>query len=747
MNYINRKKMAETNNTKESNDVPVNGILFRYFLVCMLLLIVVGGIIFCITDIIFVEKKEWLKIAERERSRIPDRIIIPNRGNIYSSDGRLIATSFPRYRVFMDFRGKAIDTLAFYQKPKTSGKKKPDSAAIAAAKKNGIDSLAFYLSRKFQKDENTIKKELKDALTHKMKRYSLHDNRISYADLKEIKQFPFIRLGKNRSGFIEEVFVERQRPFGSLASRTIGDVFATLDSLGQTRGRNGLELQYDTILRGKPGVKSIRREAGTWREMPIIEVENGMDIRSTIDIDIQDITERALLNELRRTNAESGTIIVMEVKTGEIKAITNMERTASGYREDMNYAVADLTEPGSTFKIASVMVALEDGVCRPDEMIDTGNGIYDYLKNNRPIRDHNANKGGFGRISVEEAIWQSSNVGVAKVILKGYEQDPMNFINGLERIGLMEDLRIEIVGAGRSIIRKPGDQGWSKSSLPWMSFGYETQIPPIYMLAFYNAIANNGKMIRPFFVREIMQNGKTVKRFSPEVIKENICSSRTLRIVQDMLAGVVEQGTGRPAYSPLVRIAGKTGTAQIAQKGSYRGTGHQVSFVGYFPADQPVYSCIAVIRRPSPTFYPSGGAMSGGVVKNVAEKIYAAQTKLDVKKMTVDSLAVLFPTPKAGEGRALKRVLNELDIKTEKKEMESPWAIASVNGNRVKFSDIHIREGFVPRVIGMGAKDAVYLLENAGLQVRLSGIGRVVSQSIQPGQAVSRGQTITITLK
>ncbi|MDR1557023.1 MAG: transpeptidase family protein [Tannerellaceae bacterium] len=735
--------MAETNHT----DVQANGILFRYFLVCILLLFVVGGIVFCIADIVFVEKKEWLKIAERERNRIPDRIIIPNRGNIYSSDGRLIATSFPRYRIFMDFRGEAIDTLAFYQKPKTSKKKKPDSAAIADAKKNGVDSLAFYLSEKFNKDENTIKKELKEAFKKKMKRYKIYDRYISYTDLKEIRQFPFIRLGKNRSGFIEETFVERQRPFGSLASRTIGDVFTRLDSLGQTQGRNGLELQYDTILRGKPGVKSIRREAGVWREMPIIEAENGMDIRSTIDIEIQDITERALLNELRRTNAESGSIIIMEVKTGEIKAITNMERTVSGYREDMNYAVASMTEPGSTFKTASIMVALEDGVCTPDEMIETGNGVYDYLKNNRPIRDHNAAKGGYGRIPVEEVIWQSSNVGMAKIILKGYEHDPMKFINGLERIGLMEDLRVGIVGAGRSLIRKPGDKGWSKASLPWLSFGYETQIPPIYMLAFYNAIANDGKMMRPLFVKEILKEGKTVEHFPPEVVRASICSGRTLRIVQDMLTGAVEQGTGRPAYSPLIRIAGKTGTAQIAQKGSYQGTGHQVSFAGYFPADKPVYSCIAVIRRPSPTFYPSGGAMSGGVVKNVAEKIFAAQTKLDVKKMAVDSLAVLLPAPKAGEGKALRKVLNELDIKTDRKEMESPWALASVNGDRVKLNDIHIREGAVPRVTGMGAKDAVYLLENAGLRVSLSGRGRVVSQSIQPGQQVNRGQTITITLR
>ncbi|MDR1919158.1 MAG: transpeptidase family protein [Tannerellaceae bacterium] len=669
-----------------------NGILLRYSLICLLLFVVAAGIIYCIIHITFVEKKEWLDIAERERTRIPNRTLLPNRGNIYSSDGRLMATSFPRYRIYMDFRGKAIDSAAF-------------------TKKNGADSLAHYLSVKFKGDEKLIKKQLKEAFQRKAARYVVHNKRISFADLKEVKQFPFIALGKNKSGFIEETFVERQHPFGSLASRTVGDVYAALDSLGHTMGRNGLELQYDSLLRGKPGLKSTRREAGVWRDIPIVEAVNGMDIRSTIDIEIQDITEKALLNELRRTNAESGTIIIMEVKTGEVKAITNMGRTASGYGEDRNRAVADLLEPGSTFKVASIMVALEDGVCRPEDIVETGNGVYDYLRNGRPIRDHNANKGGYQAITVAESIWNSSNIGVAKVILKGYEHEPMKFINGLERLGLMEDLQIGIPGAGRSRIRKPSDKGWSKSSLPWMSFGYETQIPPIYTLAFYNAIANDGKMMRPLFVKEIMKEGKTVERFPPEVVKESICSGKTLRMIQDMLLGVVENGTGRPAYSPLVRIAGKTGTAQISEGGVYRGMGHQVSFAGYFPADRPVYSCIAVIRRPSSSFYPSGGAMSGGVIRNVAEKIYATHTRFDVRKLPVDSLAVLSPTPKVG------------------------------------IEEVKLKEGLVPRVIGMGAKDAVFLLEKAGLQVNLLGLGRVVSQSIPPGQQAVKGRTIAITLK
>ncbi|MDR2118801.1 MAG: transpeptidase family protein [Tannerellaceae bacterium] len=740
--------MKDTDEPKNTIAISNKGILIRYALVCLLLFMVVAGIVFCILKITFVEKKEWLAIAEKERNKIPNRDIIPNRGNIYSADGRLMATSFPRYRILMDFRGAAIDTLAFYQKPKIPKGTIPDSTALANARKNGVDSLSFYLAKKFGLDESSVKQELKNALKKKKKRHVLYDKRISFSDLKEIKQFPFIRLGNSKSGFVEETFVERQHPFGTLASRTIGNVYGSLDSVGTSQGMYGLEMRFDSLLRGKPGLKSIRREAGVWREKPIIEAVNGMDIRSTIDIEIQDITEKALLNELRRTNAESGTIIVMEVKTGEIKAITNMGRTSSGYGEDKNRAIADLLEPGSTFKVASIMVALDDGICRPDDRIETGNGIYDYLKNGKPIRDHNANKEGYpNNISVEEAIWNSSNVGVSKVILKGYEHDPMKFIDGLYRIGLMEDLRIDIPGAGKPFMHKPGDKSWSKSSLPWLSFGYESGIPPIYTLTFYNAIANQGKMMRPIFVKEIMRDGKTVERFSPEVVRASICSGRTLRIIQDMLSGVVEHGTGKPAYSPLIRIAGKTGTAQIAEGGGYRGNGHQVSFVGYFPADHPVYSCIAVIRRPSPSFYPSGGAMSGSVVKNVAEKIYAAHTRLDIRKLPADSLAVLLPTSKAGEEKALRQVLDELDVDIDRKGVKSPWVLAVADDDKVKFRNINIREGQVPRVIGMGAKDAVYLLENAGLRVNMSGRGRVVSQSISPGQQITKGHTIAITLR
>ena len=446
-----------------------------------------------------------------------------------------------------------------------------------------------------------------------------------------------------------------------------------------------------------------------------VEPVPGLDIRTTIDINIQDITEKSLLDMLKSVDAASGTAVVMEVATGEVKAITNMGRLSEGvYGEDTNHAVGDATEPGSTFKVASIMVALEDGVCQPTDTVDVGNGVYMYKRNR--MTDHNNNKGGYGRIAVEQAIWYSSNIGVAKTILKGYEDNPMKYWEGLRRIGLMEDLRLDIPDAVRARIRRPDDENnpWSKTTLPWMSFGYETMIPPIYTLAFYNAIANDGRMVRPFFVKELMRDGKTVELFQPEVIRESICSERTLAIVRDMLLGVVEKGTGKDAHSDVVRIAGKTGTAQIASGGVYRRAGHQVAFCGYFPADAPKYSCIVLIRQPR-IGYPSGGRMAGGVLKAIAEKIYATRTAVDVRSIERDSTAVMEPRVKGGDMRDVE--------------------------------DASLRAGLVPRVVGMGAKDAVYLMERAGLRVSLSGAGRVVRQSILPGQRARAGQSVVLTLK
>lgn len=722
--------MSEENEVKEAAPKG-NRILLRYFIIVLVLGVLVVGILMSAFNTAFVEKEMWEKVAESQKR--PNLQILPGRGNIYSSDGKLMATSVPRYYTYIDFQAQGLNRDSFL-----------------TSKTNGVDSLAIYLSRKF-KDRTPAgyKTYLTRGLNMKKnnRQYPLFAGRISYSDLKEIKKYPYLRLNRNKSGFYTREMVQRQKPFGTLASRTIGDIYGEIEATGATRGKNGLELQYDSLLRGQSGLSSVRRVGGGWTNVVEIEPVDGMDIRTTIDINIQDITEKSLVDMLKNIDAESGTAVVMEVATGEIAAITNMGRIREGvYTETKNHAVADETEPGSTFKVASIMVALEDGVCQPGDTVDVGNGIFMY-KGAR-MTDHNNNKGGYGRISVEESIWFSSNIGVAKTILKGYSDNPTKFVEGLYRVGMNADLKLEIPGAGRSKIRRPDDslRYWSKTTLPWISFGYETQVPPISTLAFFNAIANNGKMVRPMFTKSILHNGNVVKEFSTEVVKQSICSDKTLAIIKSMLLGVVEQGTGKAVYSDIVRIAGKTGTAQIATGGVYRTSGHQVAFCGYFPADEPKYSCIVVIRRPR-IGYPSGGTMPGGVVKSIAEKIYASHMSFDVREMEVDSLAVRLPRAKGGSLKALENVLDKLDIDMDADSLETKWVRAETDSLSVKLRDVNIREGLVPSVVGMGAKDAVFLLENAGLKVSLSGLGRVASQSISAGQRAVKGQTVSLTLK
>lgn len=731
--------MAEESESKEL--VPKsNRILFCYFFIVLLLGLVAIGVLTRACKTTFVEKEIWLKLAETMER--PNRLVYPSRGNIYSSNEKLMATSVPCYYLYIDFNADCFSNPT---------KKWNSRDTFLYGKSNGVDSLAVYLSRKLKnRTPAGYKSYLLNGMKKKGRQFPVFEGKVSYSDLKEIKKYPFFRLGRYKSGFYTREMVERQKPFGTLASRTIGDTFRDIDpKTGLTKGKNGLELQYDTLLHGVAGLNSVRRVGGGWTNVVEVEPEEGLDIHTTIDINIQDITEKSLVDMLKKIDAASGTAVVMEVETGEVKAITNMGRIREGvYGETVNHAVADETEPGSTFKVASIMVALEDGICQPGDTVNTGNGIYMY-KGAR-MTDHNNNKGGYGRISVEQAIWYSSNIGVAKVILKGYEKDPGKYVDGLYRLGLSEDLRLGIPGAGRAKIRRPDDtlRYWSKTTLPWMSFGYETQIPPIYTLAFYNAIANNGKMIRPIFVKEILRNGKTVQSFSTEVIRESICSQRTLNIVRDMLLGVVEKGTGKAVHSEYVRIAGKTGTAQIASGGVYKKAGHQVAFCGYFPADDPKYSCIVVIRQPR-NGYPSGGTMSGGVVKAIAEKVYASHIAFAVRGLKRDSTAVMLPMAKAGDRDALEYVLDRLDIDVDTDSTDTRWIVAKRVDEEevVKLKDIVIREGLVPNVVGMGAKDAVYLLESVGLRVALNGLGRVSSQSISPGARVSKGQTVSLTLK
>jgi len=730
---IPSKQKKKIGNEKDTD------IFFRYSVITILLGVVAVAILGSAFQIGIYEKKEWTKLSDGLKR--PNRLVMPVRGAIYSADDRIMAANHPQYYLYMDFKSNAIQL---------------DS--LLKSKNNNIDSLSYYLSRKLRnRSQAEYKAHIQKGISSKKTDYPLYtDIGVKLEDLKEIRKFPFFRLGVYKSGLYERERMYRQKPFGKLASRTIGDIYNEIDEkTGLTKGRNGLELQYDSLLRGVAGLSSEQRVGGRWTSVIEIEPVNGMDIRSTIDIQIQDLVEKSLTDKLKELDAASGIAVVMEVKTGEIKAITNLSRSSYGrYDEDLNHAVADVIEPGSTFKVASMMVAIEDGVVDPKTAVDVGKGTYSYA--NRNIIDHNANRGGYGVINAEKAIWYSSNIGMAKLILKGYENNPKKFVEGLRRIGMDADLSIEIPGAGKPKLRWPGDSYWSRTSLPWMSFGYEVQIPPIQMLTFYNAIANNGKMVRPMFVKDILKNGKSVKHFDTEVVIPEICSQRTLKIIQNMLYNVVNytdpspakrDGTGKPARSDVITIAGKTGTAQIASGGAYRTAGHNVSFCGYFPYEDPQYTCIVVITRPR-VGTVSGGAMCGAVLKDIAEKIYSNCTTFDIKKIPADSLKSPFPyVVLNGDYAALKNVAKNLNINTNENNIKSTYVASSSNNRGVTLRDLPMVENLVPNVVGMGAKDAVFALENCGLRVSVSGYGSVVSQSISNGSKVVPGQTVALTLR
>ena len=676
-----------------------NRIRISYFFVAIVFGIIVITIILKAIYIYSVEGDKWRKIGAEVTK--PNIKVPAPRGNIYSHDRQLMATTEHMFRLYIDFWADGLkeDTL----------KKYIDPLSVELARMFPEKSASQYRSHIMAGWNIRAKEEARKA-SKKTREYKLFENnrQVNYLELKEIRKMPFLCQNKNKSGLIARQFLKRTKPFGTLASRMIGDIYGNYEKNGKI-GKNGLELEYDSLLRGTPGISTLRKVNG--RIMTVIDVDPvpGKDIISTIDIDIQDITEKALLDKLKEIDAESGTAVVMEVNTGEIKAITNMGRIREGvWTETINHAVADEIEPGSTFKVASMMVALEDGVVTPNDSVNTGNGVYKHPGGD--ITDHNANRGGYGRISASQAIRYSSNIGVAKIILQGYGDNRQKYVDGLYRIGLNEILDLEIPGAGKSQIKTPN----TERDLLGMSYGYVTKFPPIYTLTFFNAIANNGKMLKPIFVKEIREQEKTIERKKTKVIRDKICSDNTLKEIQTMLYDVVNQkdGTGKPARSNFVEISGKTGTARISGgKAGYTG-GHQVSFCGYFPAGKPLYSFIVVIRKPR-NGAPSGGFMSGVVCKEIAEGIVSKSIKQKVEDCPLDSLTPLLPKIKRSLSPETKYVM---DNKT-------------------------------PNVVGMGAKDAIFLLENAGLKVNLTGKGTVITQTITPGTRIIKGQTIGIMLK
>lgn len=708
-------------------------IIPRYKIIAYVMLlagfVIVGKAMYIST----VKRDYWMQVASRLKKDSVD--VKPVRGNILSCDSRLMASSLPEFRLYMDF---------------VAGGEKKDSLWQVK-----VDSICMGLHEIFpEKSAAEFKRDLEEGRAKKSQNWPIWGRRVSYNVYSEVKKLPVFNLSPYKGGFHVETFNARQRPFGSLAQRTVGDMFGAKDT-----ARCGLELSFDSILRGKMGKISRRKVMNKYLSITMQEPVDGADIITTIDVNMQDLAERALIDELKEINGNVGVAIVMEVKTGDVKAIVNMTKCGEGvYREIKNSAVSDLLEPGSVFKTASIMVALDDGVVDTTYTVDTGSGIWEMY--GAKMRDHNWHRGGYQTLRLPQTLEYSSNIGISRIIDKFYGKNPEKFVQGIDRLGLREDLKIPLVGATPPRIRMPKKNSkgqyvnWSKTALPWMSIGYETQIPPISTLTFYNAIANNGTMVRPRFVKQVVKDGEVIMDFPTEVIKQKICKEKTLREIQTILEHVVSQGLGKKAGSQSFKVAGKTGTAQISKgAGGYKSgqVNYLLSFAGYFPADAPRYSCIVCIQKSG--LPASGGGMSGVVFHNIAEGIMAQSLKLDVTDAR-DSLSVLIPDVKGGNIAAAGYVLNRLGIKTNKN-----WNGSYADGNpiwgkaRSNKSDVYLAKGplygnkTVPDVTGMGARDAVYLLESRGIKVRLHGRGKVTGQSLPSGHVIKKGEICSLKLE
>lgn len=731
---------------KGGNRKDKKGILGRYGLIVSLLMLFAVMIIFSAGKIVFTsEGKKWREVGEKE-TVIRDRVILPKRGNIYTYDGKLLATTEPLFSIYMDFWADGIekDTLTKYVGDLSLelAKKFPDRTA--AQYRNVIMSGWKMRESEEEKIRDNEARGVDKRVPIRSRYVKIIRGDISYVDLKEIRTFPFWNQRSNRSGLIAEERNARKKPFGNLATRTVGNVYKDLEK----GGASGLELKYDSLLRGIPGVKFRQKIQGKWMDVVEKPAEEGWDIITTIDADIQDIAERSLREKLTETEAESGTAIIMEVKSGEIKGIVNLDRMSNGeYGEGNPNAFSYMNEPGSTFKTVTTMVALDDGVVTPTDSFYVGSGLFQY--NKRWVRDHYWRRGqDRGYLTVTEGMQVSSNIVMSKIVLKGYEDNPTKFVEGIDRIGLRKQLQwdVPLQGIeGTSSVRFPDDKVnyWSKTTLPWMSFGYESKIPPIYMLMFYNGIANGGRMIKPFIARQFIEAGKVVKNTEAEVVNPMMCKETTLQQIHEMLVGVVKEGTARVVASDYFTIAGKTGTAQIASGGGYGG--YYVSFCGYFPAEEPMYTVFVGLRKPKGV--PSGGGMAGMVFKNIAEQTYIRKVQLSVAHCPVDSTLQKNPPLKNGNWKHNRTLLASLNFPVGESDEAADWVKMQQDSIAYHPQALTLTGALVPDVRGMGARDALYLLEKSGLKVNLTGSGKVVSQSFPHDQRLVKGTTISITLR
>ncbi len=574
-------------------------------------------------------------------------------------------------------------------------------------------------------------------------RYLLIRRKVTNAARKKLRALPIFELGQMKGGIIDNIeVIMRKKPFGNLLNRTLG--YYKIQNAHDTL-RVGIEGAYYDYLKGEEGKEIEQRISSGWKRTGKIikDAVEGADVVTTIDKEIQEVAHSELEKQMIYMDAEHGSVILMEVKTGYVRAIANLTKVSKGkYTESFNYAIGHLEVPGSTFKLASIMAGLED---ERFKITDKVNATGRYNVGGDGMSDSNHGMG-YGVITIQQAFEKSSNV-ILQLINRSYRNDPEMFIKRLEQFGLTEKLGIDLEGEPRPKVTKPGDANWSALSLPWQSVGYEVMQTPLQTLAFYNAVANKGQLVRPLFVEKIKRHGQVIKTFNPVVINPEICSSHTLQILQKCLEGVMLRGTGKQLKSSLFSIAGKTGTAQLRGESGYREQkikAYQASFVGYFPAKKPIYSCIVVIARPVVAYY--GAAVSGTVFAEIANKIYASS--LQYHRAVNDPrnpLATDVPKIKSGNSKDLTYLLKQLNVRYQLNS-SSEWVQADTADQRLQVQRKAILDKKVPNVSGMSAKDAVYLLESRGLIVRLVGRGQVYSQSIAPGQNLVKGQLIQIKL-
>ena len=690
-------------------------ILWRVYVSFILMAIVGSCILGKAVYIQQVQGAYWRSMSDSLHQRIVS--LDAERGTIYSEDGSMLSTSIPQFDIYIDFMADGLRDK--------NGKRF----------KENVDSLSICLANLFHDKSKAEYKYLLQTGYREKDRYLLLRKKMTFKEYQLLKTFPLVRLGRNKSGFIPDKKLIRLNPYKMLAYRTIG--------LLRDSNKVGLELTYDKYLQGSAGKRLVRFIAGG-ASVPVddyeVEAENGKDVVTTLDVNIQDITENALMKMMIKNEAVHGCAIVMEVKTGKIKAIANLgHERDSTYWEDYNYAITP-TEPGSIFKLATMLSLLEDKKISLNDIVDLNGGTWQVY--GRTVYD--AENHGY-KVTIKQAFELSSNVGMAKLAWLYYASNPNQFVNHIKKLGLDTLTGIDLKGEIRPSIYSPGSRHWSNTTLPWMAFGYNLTVSPLQMVTLYNAVANQGKMMRPYLVNEIREDGKPVQQFLPYVIKDSICSKRTLKLLQECLEGVVIEGTAKALRSNHYAIAGKTGTALMANGSrGYADKIYQSTFVGYFPADNPQYTIIVTIKNKprAPVYF--GGSVAGPVFKEISDQVYSLKVSQNHNTneafIKTDSGYYSY----TGYTKDIKKITEQLDVGIAKSEGKGNYSRMYKLGRDTVLSSQPISMRKMPMLSGMGLKDAVYLCENLGLKVTISGKGKVTTQSITAGQNISKGQIINI---